>query len=121
MAEPKTSAESPAKGIAARQSSSAEVNAFIEKVRAVTPAASGRGRLIFAMDATMSRQPTWDLACSLQARMFEVTSRTSESGGGLAVQLVYFRGILQLLENPQESVKSAPRYTERARSEAAMA
>jgi hypothetical protein len=37
----------------------------------------------------MSRQPTWDLACSLQARMFEVAGQ----GGGLAVQLVYFRGI----------------------------
>jgi hypothetical protein len=41
----------------------------------------------------MSRQPSWDLACSLQARMFEVAAKTPESGGGLAVQLVYFRGI----------------------------
>ncbi len=48
----------------------------------------GRGRLIFALDATMSRQPTWDLAQSLQAKMFE----TAASLGGLDVQLVYFRG-----------------------------
>ena len=88
MAEPKTPAESPAKGIAARQSSSAEVNAFIEKVRAMTPAASGRGRLIFAMDATMSRQPTWDLALKLQGDMFQAVKDV----GGLDVQLVYFRG-----------------------------
>jgi hypothetical protein len=40
------------------------------------------------MDATMSRQPTWDTACRIQAEMFEETSRI----GGLDVQLVYFRG-----------------------------
>lgn len=51
--------------------------------------ASGRGRLIFALDATMSRQPTWDAAIALQGRMFEVTARL----GGLDVQLVYFRGL----------------------------
>ena len=45
-------------------------------------------RLIFALDATLSRQPTWDMAQGLQARMFEVAARL----GGLAVQLVYFRG-----------------------------
>ena len=49
---------------------------------------AGRGRLMFALDATMSRQPTWDLACQLQADMFR------EAGviGGLDVRLVYFRG-----------------------------
>ena len=41
----------------------------------------GRGRLIFAHDATMSRQPTWDTACRRQAEMFEETGKT----GGLAV------------------------------------
>src|SRR5690606_23439889 len=46
-------------------------------------------RLIFAMDATMSRQPTWDSACRIQAEMFEETARI----GGLDVQLVYFRGL----------------------------
>lgn len=50
--------------------------------------ASGAGRLILALDATMSRQPTWDLACSLQSDMFDAVGKT----GGLAVQLVYFRG-----------------------------
>jgi hypothetical protein len=88
MAEPKTPAQSPAKGIAAKQSSSAEVSAFIDKVRAMAPVATGRGRLIFAMDATMSRQPTWDLALKLQGDMF----RAVKEVGGLDVQLVYFRG-----------------------------
>ncbi len=53
------------------------------------PAAQQRhGRLIFAIDATASRQPTWDLACSLQAKMFEEAAAI----GGLEVQLVYYRG-----------------------------
>jgi hypothetical protein len=66
------------------------VNAFLDKVtRApVSHTESSRGRLIFALDATMSRKPTWDLAQSLQGRMFESTA----SLGGLDVQLVYFRG-----------------------------
>ena len=37
----------------------------------------------------MSRQPTWDLACELQAEMFDAVG----AAGGLFVQLVYFRGI----------------------------
>ena len=47
-----------------------------------------RGRLIFALDATASRQPTWDTAAHLQAEMFEAVTAI----GGLDVQLVYFRG-----------------------------
>jgi hypothetical protein len=67
----------------------ADIAAFLEAARkAPTPRASGRGRLIFALDATMSRQATWDLAQSLQARMFQVAAEF----GGLEVQLVYFRG-----------------------------
>jgi len=46
------------------------------------------GRLIFAMDATASREPTWDHACHLQAQMFEQTA----SLGGLEIQLCYYRG-----------------------------
>jgi hypothetical protein len=71
------------------RSSGAEVDAFLARVKSMTPATvSGRGRLIFAMDATMSRQPTWDLALGLQADMF----RAVKEVGGLDVQLVYFRG-----------------------------
>ena len=47
------------------------------------------GRLIFALDATMSREETWDMACSLQGDMF----KTVASIGGLNVQLVYYRGL----------------------------
>ena len=47
-----------------------------------------RSRLIFALDATASRQPTWDTAAKLQAEMFNAVAAI----GGLDVQLVYFRG-----------------------------
>ena len=71
------------------EATQAEIADFISQIRKA-PAQTGgkRGRLIFAMDATMSRQPTWDRACALQAEMFHVTAAI----GGLDVQLVYFRG-----------------------------
>jgi hypothetical protein len=50
-----------------------------------------RGRLIFALDATASRQPSWDLAARLQSEMF------SAIGGQLDVQLVYYRGLNELV------------------------
>ncbi len=68
---------------------SEEIAAFVETARRVpAPSQGTRGRLIFALDATMSRQPTWDLAQGLQAKMFQVAAGL----GGLDVQLVYFRG-----------------------------
>ena len=72
-------------------SSKPEIDAFLEQVRAQGPAvtAGKGGRLIFALDATMSRQPTWDTACALQADMF----REAASVGGLDIQLIYFRGL----------------------------
>ena len=72
------------------QSNAGEIDAFLDKVKSLAPTASGvsNGRLIFAMDATMSRQPTWDMALGLQADMFSAVKAV----GGLDVQLVYFRG-----------------------------
>ena len=70
----------------------AEIDDFLAKVRSFErPSPSGRGRLIFALDATMSRQPTWDTACRLQADMFF----EAQAIGGLDVQLVYFRGVAE--------------------------
>ena len=68
--------------------------AFLSKAKLVRQAQAAKGlkpasgHLMFAMDATMSRQPTWDVACSLQSEMFQV----AEKHGGLVTQLVYFRG-----------------------------
>src|SRR5215468_1968418 len=69
----------------------AEIDAFLAKVKGLAPTAEPgrRGRLIFALDATMSRQPLWDTACRLQADMF----REAAAIGGLDVQLVYYRGL----------------------------
>ncbi|MGD9539565.1 VWA domain-containing protein [Methylocystis sp.] len=78
------SAKPPAAQGSAR---SGPVDAFLDKARTVAVDQS-RGRLIFALDATMSRQPTWDMAQSIQGEMF----RTTAAQGGLDVQLVYFRG-----------------------------
>lgn len=69
--------------------SASQVAAFVSKARALgAMKAVKKGRLILALDATMSRQPTWDLACSLQAEMFDAAGKA----GSLDVQLVYFRG-----------------------------
>ena len=59
-----------------------QVAAFLEKVRTV------RGRIAFVIDATMSREPTWDTAAQLQAEMFAEAAKL----GGLEMQVVYFRG-----------------------------
>lgn len=71
-----------------RPGESSAVDAFLDKARGLAAKAS-RGRLIFALDATMSRQPTWDMAQSIQGEMFRATA----AQGGLDVQLVYFRGL----------------------------
>ena len=71
-------------------SSRADIDSFLSKVKALRPAGR-RGRLIFALDATMSRQPTWDQACGLQAEMF----REAAAVGGLDIQLVYYRGLAE--------------------------
>src|SRR5882672_6945486 len=73
--------------------SRAEIDAFLDQVRGLAPrtSAGGRGRLVFALDAPMSRQPTWDTACRLQAEMLHETAAI----GGLDVQLIYFRGLME--------------------------
>src|SRR5579885_613206 len=74
----------------AKTSTSEDVAAFVAKARALSPHAPGaKGRLIFALDATMSRQPTWDMACALQADMF----REAASLGSLDIRLIYYRGL----------------------------
>ena len=76
----------------------AAVDAFLAKVRAAPRPvpASHRGRLIFALDATLSRQPTWDEAARVQAEMF----RETQALGGLDLQLVYYRGFADFFASP---------------------
>jgi len=60
-----------------------QVEAFLEKAR--TP----RGRIAFVIDATGSREPTWDNATQLQAEMFAESAKL----GGLEMQVICFRGL----------------------------
>ncbi len=69
-------------------STSTEVAEFLRQAAKPPAASAPRGRLIFALDATASRQPTWDRACQLQGDMFGAAAEL----GGLALQLVWYRG-----------------------------
>ena len=75
-----------ADGLADR-STTDDIARFLAETRAKARRTAG-GRLVFALDATMSRRPTWERAATLQAAMFEEAART----GSLEVQLVYYRG-----------------------------
>ncbi|WNJ98315.1 VWA domain-containing protein [Thalassospiraceae bacterium LMO-JJ14] len=82
-----------------KQRRAKDVDAFLSKV-AVTPKraanAGKRGRLLFAMDATASRQPTWDTAATIQGQMFHETA----SLGGLDIQLAFYRGFGEFMVSP---------------------
>ena len=72
------------------RSSNQDVDRFLRRVAQTPLRSSGaRGRLVFALDATASRQPTWDRACELQGEMFAETANL----GGLDIQLVWYRGL----------------------------
>ena len=83
----------------------AEVQAFLAKVVQTPhfPEGGEHGRLIFALDATASREPTWDVACDIQAEMFSETA----SLGRLSVQLVYYRGFGEVYRGPFTDNSSA--------------
>ncbi|MCU0986952.1 MAG: VWA domain-containing protein, partial [Acetobacteraceae bacterium] len=77
----------------------ADVAAFLRKVDTMPAVRAGtgrRGRLLFAIDATASRQPTWDRACFLTGHMFEATRGL----GGLSMSLCYFRGYGEFAATP---------------------
>ena len=76
-----------------------DVDAFLSKVAATTKRArtnGQRGRLMFAMDATASRQPLWDTAASIQGQMFQETAAL----GGLDIQLTFYRGFGEFKVGP---------------------
>ncbi|GAC27287.1 hypothetical protein [Brumicola pallidula] len=73
-----------------KKSSAQDIQAFLGKVKN-TPliTGAGKGRLIFAMDATASREQCWDMASQQHAAMFAEADKVSE----LSVQLCYYRGM----------------------------
>ena len=70
----------------------------VPPVPRTTPATT---RILFALDATASREPTWDLATNLHAELFEAAA-----GAGVAVQLAYYRGYREFHASPWST--SAP-------------
>ena len=76
----------------------ADITEFLNKVKN-TPAphtGSGKGRLLFALDATASRQPTWDHACHIQREMFDEAAKV----GSLSLQIAFFRGFGEFKATP---------------------
>lgn len=73
-------------GVPDRGDETSPIDGFLEQ--AAKAPSSARAKLIFAIDATMSRQPLWDMAQGVQAEMFAA----AEVYGGLDLQLVYYRG-----------------------------
>lgn len=67
-----------------RRADRGELDAFLRRAELAPGTVSGR--LLFAMDATASREPTWDMACEIQGEMF------SAGAGGLEVQLCHYGG-----------------------------
>ena len=103
----KTPVQSGTRNEPATQSGRAEIDAFLQRARTLAPPveAGKRGRLIFSLDATMSRQPTWDTACRLQGEMF----REAGAIGGLDVHLVYFRGLNECRASRRARRRPRPR------------
>jgi len=81
-----------------QKSSKTAIDAFVQRVRSapVIKPAQERGRLMFAMDATASREPSWDRACQIQGEMFSETAAL----GGLDIQLCYYRGYGEFEASP---------------------
>lgn len=75
-----------------------DVQSFLDrlaKVPKVIPKPSA-GRLIFALDATASREPTWAMAQQIQREMFAVAAAL----GGIEIQLCYYRGMAEFHASP---------------------
>lgn len=81
-----------------KETSSRKLQSFLEKVAKTPIRHSGAkpGRLIFSLDATASREPTWDRACQIQGEMFKETALL----GGLEIQLAYYRGFGEFCASP---------------------
>jgi hypothetical protein len=80
----------------ARRSSAQDIDRFLQQSRNITEFVAKQPRLLFAIDATASRQPTWDQACQVQQEMFRATGEVNS----LAVQLAYYRGFRQFSASP---------------------
>lgn len=79
-----------------RRSSRTEIDSFLTRSKTIATVRKQQPRLLFAVDATASRQPTWDRASHLQQEMFLAT----QQGKTLSVQLCYYRGFADFHAGP---------------------
>lgn len=81
-----------------RNSSTSDIQAFVDKTQKLDKirARGKSGRLMFSMDATASRELSWDQACHIQSEMFH----EAMSIGSLEVQLTYYRGYGEFRATP---------------------
>ncbi len=86
----------PTPGRAPARSSSREIDAFLDQAKALAPTGDKSGRLLFALDATASREPVWDRAMQIQAEMFLAASKL----GTLSIKLAYYRGLMECYALP---------------------
>jgi hypothetical protein len=80
----------------ARRSSSQDIDRFLQQSRNISEFVAKQPRLLFAVDATASRQPTWDRASQVQREMFTAAGNLTS----LAVQLAYYSGFQQFYASP---------------------
>ena len=79
-------------GAETQTSAKEDISKFLDAVsKAPRRPASGRGRVVVGIDATMSRQPAWDAACAVQGEMFAAAGTL----GRLEAQVVFFRGMAE--------------------------
>ena len=76
--------------------SDAGVARFLAEARRTPPATRSNRRILFALDATASRELTWDLASRLHGELFEAAS----DDGSTAVQLVHYGGFNEFHASP---------------------
>ena len=77
-----------------------DVKSFLAKAGSNAPPVVRPGdtqRILFALDATASREPTWDLAMHLHAELFRAAA---DSVPAAQVQLVYYRGFQEFHVSP---------------------
>lgn len=78
------------------RSSSQDIAEFLQRSKAIAQVVERQPRLLFAIDATASRQRAWDIATHHQQSMFLATAALSS----LSVQLCYYRGFGEFRASP---------------------
>ena len=74
-----------------------DVQAFLKDVRALARPKdnASSGRLVFALDATASREASWDKASALHAEMFQAASACGGTGASSSLTVDLIQAILE--------------------------